>query len=511
MRSDMKKKNDRFFVVLNMLCAISAALVNYFVNFFITPYITENVGVDAYGFISLAITMISYIDIIAVALNAFAGRYISIAYHEKRYDKANVYFNSVIISNLVFSILLILPSSIFIINIQNILNVPNRLIFDVKVLFWVIIINYVVSLAGVGYSTATFIVNRIDKSERVKALSHLVKAVVIFILCSFFSPHVWYIGLSYVIASVLILFTNIKFTHTLTPELYFAPKLFSIKAVLELLSAGIWNSLNALGNVLNDGLDLLITNRMLSAESMGQVSVGKNLSTFYNVLLSAICNAFKPRQLRFYAEGKIDDLINELKISMRCCGFITTLIFAGFVSCGKMFLQCWIPTQDINIIYPITCICMAGNLIVGSVTPLYYVYTLTKRLKFPSLITIFMGFANVIGMYLLLTKTSLGLYAVVLTTAVLNTTIHFFDAPLYSATCLNVKLRTFYPEIIKHLFSCLITTISLCLLVKTLPVATSWSMLVLVAIPCVIVGCFMAAVTTFTRNEIKYFLKKIVK
>lgn len=162
-------------------------------------------------------------------------------------------------------------------------------------------------------------------------------------------------------------------------------------------------------------------------------------------------------------------------------------------------------------VHPITCICMAGNLIVGSVTPLYYVYTLTKRLKFPSLITIFMGFANVIGMYLLLTKTSLGLYAVVLTTAVLNTTIHFFDAPLYSATCLNVKLRTFYPEIIKHLFSCLITTISLCLLVKTLPVATSWSMLVLVAIPCVIVGCFMAAVTTFTRNEIKYFLKKIVK
>ena len=101
----MKKKNDRFFVVLNMLCAISAALVSYFVNFFITPYITENVGVDAYGFISLAMMMISYIDIIAIALNAFAGRYISIAYHEKRYDKANVYFNSVIISNLIFSFL----------------------------------------------------------------------------------------------------------------------------------------------------------------------------------------------------------------------------------------------------------------------------------------------------------------------------------------------------------------------------------------------------------------------
>lgn len=507
----MRVSNDKFFVFLNMFCAIAAALVNYIVSFFITPYITENIGVDAYGFVSLAMMFTSYIDIVAVALNALAGRYISVAYHERKYNMANMYFNSVIISNLVFSFLLVLPSSFFILNIQNILNVPDRLVFDVKILFWVILVNYAVSLVGVGYSTATFIVNRIDKSERVKAFSHLFKATVIFLLCSFFAPHVWYIGVSYIIANVLILLSNIRFMYNLTPELHFSPKLFSIKAVLELLSAGAWNSLNTLGNVLNDGLDLLITITMLSAESMGQISIGKNLSTLYNVLLSAICNAFRPRQLRFFAEGNKDALINELKVSMRYCGFITTLVFAGFVSCGKMFLQCWIPTQNIDVIFPITCICIAGNLIVGSVTPLYYVYTLTKRLKLPSIITILMGGINVIGMFVLLEKTSLGLYAVVLTTAVLNTIIHFFDAPLYSAICLNVKLWTFYPEIIRHLFSSLVTTVALCLLVKTLPMATSWSMLILDAIPCVIIGCILAAITTFKLKEIKGIIRCIVK
>ena len=66
---------------MNMVWSLIAVFVNYFMNFLITPYVTNNIGVEAYGFVALANTFISYADIISVGLNAFAGRFISIAYH----------------------------------------------------------------------------------------------------------------------------------------------------------------------------------------------------------------------------------------------------------------------------------------------------------------------------------------------------------------------------------------------------------------------------------------------
>ena len=52
----------------------------------------------------------------------------------------------------------------------------------------------------------------------------------------------------------------------------------SFSKIKNLLKNGIWNSLNQLGNELNSGLDLLISNLMLSAVAMGQISVVKNIA-----------------------------------------------------------------------------------------------------------------------------------------------------------------------------------------------------------------------------------------
>ena len=51
---------------MNMVWSLIAVFVNYFMNFLITPYVTNNIGVEAYGFVALANTFISYADIISV-------------------------------------------------------------------------------------------------------------------------------------------------------------------------------------------------------------------------------------------------------------------------------------------------------------------------------------------------------------------------------------------------------------------------------------------------------------
>ena len=63
-------KRSRRVIALNMFWSLLSLCINYLMNFLITPYVTNNIGVEAYGFVALANTFISYVDILAVGLNA---------------------------------------------------------------------------------------------------------------------------------------------------------------------------------------------------------------------------------------------------------------------------------------------------------------------------------------------------------------------------------------------------------------------------------------------------------
>lgn len=200
--------------------------------------------------------------------------------------------------------------------------------------------------------------------------------------------------------SVLFLFiSQFLLTKKLTPRLHFSANEFSLHCVLDLLSSGIWNSLNNLGNVLNSGLDLIVANLMISGTGMGQISIATTLSSLCYTMVTAISNSFRPKQLELYSKNKKVDLIHSLIQSMKITGIISSIIISGFISCGSEFLQLWLNNYlNINVIYRLSIIALLGIVATGVVNPLYYVFTLTNKLRVPCIITIAMGILNLISM-----------------------------------------------------------------------------------------------------------------
>ena len=70
---------DNFKLAKTILITGFGVFISYAINFLLTPYITDNVGIEAYGFVSIAKTAVSYAEIITVALTTFVVRYISIS------------------------------------------------------------------------------------------------------------------------------------------------------------------------------------------------------------------------------------------------------------------------------------------------------------------------------------------------------------------------------------------------------------------------------------------------
>ena len=78
---------------------------------------------------------VSFAAILSLALNSYAVRYVSVAYHKGENEKAGSYYSTVMIGNVVFSVGVIALGAVFSCYADKALNVPEDLRRDVKILF----------------------------------------------------------------------------------------------------------------------------------------------------------------------------------------------------------------------------------------------------------------------------------------------------------------------------------------------------------------------------------------
>ena len=221
-----------------------------------------------------------------------------------------------------------------------------------------------------------------------------------------------------------------------------------------------------------------------------------------------IFQPLQPELLRTYSEGINGKFLNQLKKSMKLCGFFGSLAFSGFFALGFLFYKLWLPSQDYNLLHILTIITVFTYIMDIFLQPIYYVNTLTVKNKIPCFITIIGGLLNVVGMFILIKYTNLGVYAVPITTAVIMFLINFCFNPVYACWCLGIKRTYFYPLIFKHLFA----TVLMCFVFKVISVLFNpgnWIGLVICAIIMVIIGTVVYFVITFDNEERVAIIKKI--
>ena len=104
-------------LAINMIASLFSFIISMGIIFILSQYIINTVGSEAYGFVNLANNFVSYGQLITLALNSMASRFITIRIHKGDEIGANKYFTSVIIVNIITSIILCIPSIYIIYNL----------------------------------------------------------------------------------------------------------------------------------------------------------------------------------------------------------------------------------------------------------------------------------------------------------------------------------------------------------------------------------------------------------
>jgi O-antigen/teichoic acid export membrane protein len=505
----MKELGKTKALVINTLASFVTFAVGLGIAFFFTPFLTDTVGEEAYGFVSLGNNVINYITILTVALNSVAGRFITVEYHKGRKKEASEYFSSVLVSNILAIPVILVIMVPLILNVEHLLNISPELVTSVKYLFVFILCNFIITLIATAYNVATFITNRLYLSSIANIITSLLRVFLLCLLFGFLPANVAYIGLSTCICSFVGLVINMYYTRLLIPDIKISRTLAHWAKVKELIAAGIWNSISRLSQVLSDGLDLIITNLWISSYLMGELSIAQQMPTYISTLLNLLINLFNPNLTEYYAKNDKEALIKELKVSMKFSAFFANIIFCGIAVFGRYFVQLWVPNQDVDLIYALLIIIMMSLLVSGVTTSLNNVFLVTNRLKVNSIFWLMVSFVNVALVFLLLNTTNLGIFAVAGVSRVTGILGNLIFVPLYASWCLKVRWNTFYPIIFRYMATTGIMAVIFYAIKMVYRIPINWMTFILL---CAIAGCVGIAINflvLFNRNERKLMLTKI--
>lgn len=507
---EVSKRKEIKQIIRNMFWGIISGCLSTVINFILTPVIIERLGVEVFGFVSLSNNIISYLNVLTVAVNSFSARFIAAAYHNGREKEANSYYNSVIFSNVIIAILILIPSCLIISRLELFLTIPSQNEIDIKILFFIVLINYFISLIIGVLNTSAFLKNKLEIQYRNQGIAVLIYSLIILLLIISGNLKVYCIAIANLISSLFLFCCGLFWTKKLTPEFRFDSSLVSLDKIKMLVSKGTMNSINYLGGTLSCGLDLLITNMKLTNTDMSYVAVSNQIGAIMAAIIALFPPAFQPKQLEYYVTNKMDELIDNLKYSMKVTGSVALTFYACFMLLGKGFINLWIPEADMEIIFNISVIVLLGHILTAIVTPLYYIPTLKTKMKTVCCVTLLSGVLNVSAMYLLLETTNWGVYIVVGTTTILNIiTIILF--PVLAVRYLNLKRNTFCFTIIKYLLMVVFFTV-IYFVVKNYIFIETWNDFILYGIFFSffsLVICAFVLFDTKERNIFKESIKRI--
>ncbi len=493
----------------NMIYNIMLFVINLGISFFLTPYIVNNIGREAYGFIPLINNMIGYTSIITTAVGSMAGRFITMRLYKDDYEGASYYFNSVFLANIVLSAIFTVLSIITICYLPHILNIPDYLLSDVKWLFVFTVLSMLLGLSTGILGCGCMIKNKIDVSVSRSLIQNAVRVGLILLLFACLKPSIVYLSLSAFISALLGVYYNFKFKRQFLPEIPIKPKkYFSWSKLKEVTFSGIWNSVNQLSNLLLYQLDLLITNIFISAAATGEYSLAKMMPTLILSFLASLSGSFYPKFNILYAEGKITALNALVKKSMKIVGLFVSIAIGLLIVYSDAFYTLWVPNEDANNLHWLTIVTVAPMIFGGSVTPAFGLFARANRLRIPSLLLLGAGILNTLVVFILLKTTNLGIWAIALTGAVQGGLRNALFTPIYGAKCIGQKWNALFPTMFKAICG-LGIVVGVGYTIKIFMPTDTWINL-LVTMGCVAAISVLLNLTIIFNKSERNYLKNIV-
>ena len=462
-------------LAVNMVCSLASFAINIGIGLLLTPYVVANIGAEAYGFVGLANNMITYAQLLTIALNSVAGRFITVAYHRGEHARAHRYYSSTLAANGCMVAVLMVVGIPVVVFLDKLVNISPHLVGDVKALFAFIFLNFAITTISNVWTVAAFVKNKLYLTSLANMAYGLTRVVVMVLMFGLMPPKVFYVGLAVCLGNVLMTNINHVNSRRLLPEFKFRGKDVAWRSIVEMISSGAWNILTKAQQILMFGIQLLVANLMVSPYLMGMISIAQTIPTQISGMVYNISSLFFPKQTQYYAQGNKEKLLSELRSGMKISGFFANVIVVTLVAVGPVFLRLWQPGQDTKLLYWLLLLCLCSLYVSGVAVTLQNLPMIVNRLKWSSLAWLIYSIVSAVLLVVLVkVLPAWGVFLIASIPALSEVLANVTFVPLYAAHILGVRWYTFYTVYVRYFLSSA-AAIGVCLLIaRFVPSSMGW-------------------------------------
>lgn len=499
-------------MALNLFASSAFYILQFGINFFLTPYILASLGNEAYGFLIFINSIISYSYIFTALINAMAGRFIANSYHKNDLLSASSFYSSALIANVFFSFLIALFSVFFIIYLQNFIHISSNLILDVKICFALYAINFILGLYNGLLGIHAFCKNKIYLISFRSAFLSLISAFFMLVLYYFCKPLISYSALSALFASILILFSSILVAKKLNTKIKFESKLFSLEKIKILCKAGAFSSLMLFSQSILNSVDLFFCNIFLNPVDMGILAISKAVVIFIFSFIGAVAHSYLARFIELYSKNNIKALFAEIIFSSKILSFICSVPIAVFIVFCKDFYALWLPfNTKIDFIAYLALLACIPAVLSACMHSLLNVSVALNKQKNSTIVMLLVAVITAFSQFIALKFFNANLAEIlIISSLIYSIKLVFFDI-FNAAFILKIKIFSFFILFLRN-FGVFSLNLALLFFLKTQILAiTSWPRLIIFTILFLLFAYVISYFTLFNGFEKNIFKNKIIR
>lgn len=457
---------------LNLIGNVGYLGLTMLVGVLYVPFLVRRLEPAAYGLVPLISTVTTYMNLITMGLDCAVARSMALALERKDNDGANLIFNVSLWGNLALDAILLIPASLAIVYVDQILRIPPGYEAATRWLFAGTVAAFLLNQIKTPFSVSSFCRNRLDLYTVVAVCETLTRVAIVVGLFYFLTPRIEYVGLAIFVGTIVSTIGTIWLWKELTPDLRVRLGQFDWKLLKNLSSTGGWALVSQLGLMLYLNIDLLLANRFFGPEQGGRYAAVLLLPTLLRSVSTAVGGIFPPTMYQLYARGDTDELVRYLNSAIKFLGLIMALVIGLVCGFSESLLRLWLGPAFGNLA-PLLFL-MAIHLCVNlSMYPLYAVPLAADRMRAQGLVALAVGIGNLLLALFLTQVCGWGLYGLAAAGAIMLTIRYFLFTPLYAARILNRPYGTFFRAVPPIVLTTL-ATIGLCRVILWHSVVSNW-------------------------------------
>ena len=447
MAKDISEEKFSSKVSLNMITNIVRVVVMALVGLLMVPYYIDQFGMATYALLPLVTSLTTYIQIASDSLGESFARYLTIDIHNGDREHTNITYSSSVIG--MFRIMLLILPAIVLISLISpfIFSTGSAQNYEVQLMFFLVLLSSLLMSFITCLNSVYMAYNYLYWLYIIRVGHTLLQVGLILMFFFVQGPSLILLGVSYIVATVLMVIFLFYGVKKIDPELKISKSNYDKKHIREMSKLGGWSMVAKLGDLMFIQASMIVVNIMLGSQSQGEFSIATNVVSIVFTVCASIAAVGVPLTYKYYAEKDNEKMTITLGIFTKFAGLIMLFPLAYICLFAPQILSAWLSADYPNVVNMIRImipLCLSKCVI----NILEYIPILYAKVKTMSIAVCAIGALNVIMAIILVVCTDLDTYGVCIAWCISMFVLNIVFFPLYTSMITGIRKWTFYKPII---------------------------------------------------------------